>query len=129
MCIRDRNLFDSLDLTVLLSNVLDNAIEACEKCEKPQLQIIISDQKNYLSILVSNSITYSVLETNPELKTTKKDKGFHGLGTVSIRNIVDKYQGMLNYSEKDGLFTCSILLNKSAAALTNSSISSDENIA
>ena len=105
--------FSNLDLTVLLGNLLDNAIEACQQCDRPKIELAIFDRKNYLSISVSNTVAAPVLETNPDLHTTKQIPDYHGVGTTSIQNIVQRYQGMINYSEEKNVFICNILLNKS----------------
>ncbi|MBP0978566.1 MAG: GHKL domain-containing protein [Oscillospiraceae bacterium] len=47
---------------------------------------------------------------NPSLKTTKTSEG-HGLGTVIIREIAEKYDGVCDFYEEDDLFCCNVLLN------------------
>lgn len=44
------------------------------------------------------------------LETTKSDKDLHGIGTKSVREIVERYNGMLKYYERDGMFICHIML-------------------
>jgi len=62
------------------------------------------------TIIVRNRIENSVLEENAELKTTKSDKECHGIGIQSIKEIVTRYNGMMEYYEKDMWFTASIWL-------------------
>ncbi|MGN0474256.1 MAG: GHKL domain-containing protein, partial [Acutalibacteraceae bacterium] len=59
--------------------------------------------KGFDVINIRNSIDNSVLDTNPELKTTKAGEG-HGFGIAQIRNITEKYSGMLDIYEQDGCF-------------------------
>lgn len=61
-------------------------------------------------ISVSNTILKPVLAVNPELRSTKKDSGLHGLGVTNIRRIVDNYGGMMKFDESDRLFECSIAI-------------------
>lgn len=98
----------SVDLCVILSNLLDNAIEASEKIKEPKIEIVLSKQKSYFTIIVKNKIEESVLEKNTELKTTKSDNEYHGIGVQSIKEIVNRYNGMMEYYEKDKWFTASI---------------------
>lgn len=102
-----------LDICVLLANVLDNAIEASLNVAAPKIILHISDDNGYLHVNVRNRIDKSVLEGNRELSTTKPDRERHGLGTYSISQIVDRYNGMKDYYEKGDFFIVDIWLNKS----------------
>ena len=109
--------FSDIDICVLLANLLDNAIEASLNVDSPQITVSIRNEKNYLCILIRNRIESSVLEENGQLHTTKKDKSKHGLGVYSISQIVDKYDGMKNYYEKNGYFVADIWLKKKGYTL------------
>ena len=104
--------FSDIDICVLLANLLDNAIEASAKVDYPQIIVSIRNEKNYLCIMVRNRIEDSVLEENEKLQTTKGDKSKHGLGVYSISQIVDKYDGMKSYYEKNGYFVADVWLKK-----------------
>lgn len=92
---------DSVDFSALLNNLLDNAIEAAVQTKEKKMEVIISNQKGFDSIVVKNSIDTSVLKNNPEFKSTKEGEG-HGFGMVQIRKITEKYDGMIDiYEEKD----------------------------
>ena len=101
---------DVFDLTALLGNLLDNALDASRHAQSPQIELTAGVKRGYLSIIVSNRIDSSVLESNPKLMTTKGDKLSHGLGTRSVRQICEKYDGSLDHYERDGLFVADILL-------------------
>ncbi|MBO6165264.1 MAG: GHKL domain-containing protein [Eubacterium sp.] len=96
---------ESMDFSALLSNMLDNAIEACMKEETPQLGVRISKQRAYETIVVKNKISGSVLDSNPELVTSKSDSVEHGRGIPQIKGIVEKYSGICDFYEEDGFFT------------------------
>ncbi len=110
----DFEAFEDYDIIMLLSNLLDNAIEAGEKIDDPSISIVITTKANYLSIVISNKIKESVLSKNPKLKSTKHDAAGHGLGTKSVKQICDKYDGMIDYYEKDDVFTADAMLKKTA---------------
>jgi uncharacterized membrane protein YciS (DUF1049 family) len=100
-----------LDTSILLANLLDNAIEASLKLKKDREIILnIYNEKNYLVILIGNVIGESVLRKNPDLITTKKDKLHHGVGSISVKDIVHKHNGMLSIYEKEHYFYVDIWL-------------------
>ncbi len=101
------------DLSILLSNLLDNAIEACVKENIPtKILLLISDNVGYYRIVVKNTIQESVLKRNEKLKTNKNNQMLHGWGLKSVSEIVEKYDGTRDIYEKNGMFVVSILLTK-----------------
>ncbi len=102
---------DPVDTGVLFGNLLDNAIEAAEKTAKRRIGVDVQTAGAYLSILVCNSIECSVLKNNQELITSKKDKELHGIGIKTVRELVRKYNGMIQFYEKNREFCCHILLD------------------
>lgn len=95
---------DSLDFSALLSNLLDNAIEACGEVPAPCLQVEIGKRRGYEMISVRNRIRESVLEKNPRLLSAKPDGTAHGMGIPQVRSIAEKYQGLCDFYEEDGFF-------------------------
>lgn len=118
--------FNDIDLCVLIANLLDNAIEASYNVDEPQISVTIKNNKNYLCITIKNRIDTSVLDKNEQLKTTKSDKSRHGFGLYSIAQIVEKYDGMKSFYEKNGCFVADIWLKRNAFPLTER-INSAEN--
>lgn len=99
------------DLSIILSNLLDNAIEACKKNDIPsQIILSISESAGYYRITVKNTIRESVIEKNRNLRTDKENKKLHGWGLKSVEDIAHKYTGVLDIYEKNGMFVASILL-------------------
>jgi two-component system sensor histidine kinase AgrC len=110
----DKKNIEDIDISIIIGNLIDNAIDACEKKSGVKIiEIEIYNNKNYLIITVKNSIEKTVLRDNPKLKTIKKDKRNHGFGTSSIKSVVEKYNGMIDYYELNNMFCCSILLQLS----------------
>lgn len=86
------------DISSLFNNLLDNATESAEKSEEKKVLVQISNVMNaYRKISVINSCDMAPLIKNGELVTTKKNKDAHGFGTKSIKKIVDKYDGELDW--------------------------------
>ena len=94
--------FDAVDMCVILSNLLDNAIEAKKtkiNCAK-EVRLSISIVGNYLHITVQNRIFESVLQKNKALKTSKSDAKLHGFGILSVNETVAKHDGMMSFTKK-----------------------------
>lgn len=99
------------DLCTILSNAIDNAIEACEKIQSDE-QKIISVKCSYIKriqfIDITNPVSEDVKITNNVVETSKSDKNIHGIGLYNIRRTVMKYDGEFDISCKDKTFVMSI---------------------
>lgn len=100
----------SIDFSALLSNLLDNAIEASVKEESPEIQILIGQSRGYETICVKNRITESVLTKNPDLVSTKEDPAGHGIGVSKIKTIVEDCGGMYDFYEEEGFFCVKVFI-------------------
>jgi len=100
---------NDIDISILLSNLLDNAIRGCDK-SKPYIELIIGHNKSMTYVVVKNNISASVLTDNPNLETDKDNKAEHGYGIRSIKDIAKKYDGSVEFSEEDGKFIAEIWL-------------------
>lgn len=106
---------DHTDMSVLLSNVLDNAIRGCRHAEEPEITLTIGNRKAFTYIIVKNSIAESVLDRNPDLETDKDDRSAHGFGIMSIRKVAEKYNGSVEFHEEENLFIAEIWLEQPEA--------------
>lgn len=98
------------DVSVVLANLLDNALDAELKSGGERIYVNLSAYKGMYYITVQNHISKSVLADNPQLETTKPDKLKHGLGIKSVRKQVESMDGMYRCFEEDGRFITSIVL-------------------
>ncbi|MDR0919110.1 MAG: GHKL domain-containing protein [Oscillospiraceae bacterium] len=89
---------DEISVCLILSNLLDNAINASENSSSKQIEVSVITDKQNLLITVKNSVDKEVLIENPKLLTTNKNKKNHGLGIKSIKNLVDKAQGTIHFN-------------------------------
>lgn len=103
--------FSDLDLCVLLGNALDNAIEGVPVDGNNEIYLELRNVDNFFMISVKNTITNSVLEDNPNLMSTKNEKEVHGLGILSMKEVVQKYNGSIEFYESDNKFCCDMLLD------------------
>lgn len=102
---------DEMDMSILLANLLDNAMNGCQNSDEPRIELEIARKKSYIRIIIKNSISASVLLNNPDLNTTKLEKSMHGYGIASIREISSKYDGTVNFKEEGKNFIVEIWLN------------------
>lgn len=84
---------EMFDITTLMGNVLQNAIEASKKTNNPKVRVEFIEHKTEIFISVSNGVVEKVNTNNNFLKTSKKDKMNHGFGFKNIIATVEKYQG------------------------------------
>ena len=104
--------FDPIDIGILFGNLLDNAIEASENSTGKHITVEVETKGEYLAVLVRNSIDTSVLSGNRDLKSTKSDKERHGIGLKSVKSLVKKYDGMIQFFEENKEFCCSVMIDK-----------------
>lgn len=101
----------SLDIVVILGNLLDNAIEACSKVENDKkIDIIIRYSKNVLFIFTSNTYDGTVQYENGKIVTTKKDSHNHGIGLNNIDTVLSKYSGTMAINHTKDTFNVDIIL-------------------
>lgn len=86
-----------LDLVRVFSNVIDNAIEACNKVSGPErfIEITSSGNQDWAIIEVSNSYNGELLLKDGELKTTKESTALHGLGLRIVRETIEGLGGLM----------------------------------
>ena len=115
-CVTEKNIagIENEDLCTLIGNMLDNAIEACVKCDKEDrfIEINISSYINKIIITVSNTVQNDVFSDNENLNTTKSETALHGFGVKSIRQIAEKYNGNVRYCQDGNIFLAEALLMK-----------------
>lgn len=84
------------DLISLLSNLLDNAIEACEKCgkENPQIKVKFVVENGKMILAVSNDWNGKLCFRDGKIISSKEDGKLHGFGMENVKRIVKKYSGL-----------------------------------
>ncbi len=108
--IPDSLVLSSYDMNILLGNIMQNAIDAAEKCDDKQISVTIKYDKQCIFIMVSNSFNGDIEHHDGEYLSTKKNRKDHGLGLKSVRNIVERYDGSIFFMEEEGLFTVKVVM-------------------
>ena len=104
------NDFSPADISVILTNLINNAFEASVQNNVSEISLELFEQQNYFCIVVKNPIKESVLSKNPRLKTTKADKSIHGFGIDSVKMLAEKYNGITDFTEEDCYFRAEVWL-------------------
>lgn len=112
LCVPKEMSLQTLDFCVVLGNLLDNAIEANEKLPKDDRFISLSaaQKQGYLSVQISNAVSERVRIVNNGIITTKRNKEIHGFGLQSVTEIVEKYDGIISFEQKDEVFTVIVMM-------------------
>ena len=109
------------DMGIILNNLLDNAIEACEKLEtgKGFIRLSLKRKKQFLILYVENSFdgAVPVSKGSPLPPTTKQSilPGIiteHGIGLENVRDIAERYFGGVNIKVKGDVFHVTVMLQQ-----------------
>ena len=109
------------DLGIILNNLLDNAIEACEKLEQREgfIRLMLKRKKQFLLLEVENSFDGDVpiREGSPLLATTKQSVlpdivTEHGIGLENVRDVAGRYFGGVNIKVKRNIFHVTVMLQQ-----------------
>lgn len=109
---------DVIDLTVILGNLMENAIESC--------QLLSSDREKYIHISIRKAeyaILFQMENSCPASRTdfpeftenppliSRKDSPLHGQGLKSVRFAAEKYGGSAEFKKTKGQFTSRVVLH------------------
>ena len=100
------------DVVTILSNLLNNAIEACELCENNKvIKFKFIQEDDMIIIAVKNTFNYDVIYENGEIKSTKTSSvDEHGVGIKNIIKTIEKYAGSYVIEDKNKEFFFSIII-------------------
>ncbi|MCI9154511.1 ATP-binding protein [Lachnospiraceae bacterium] len=105
-------MFDDSETCSLLGNLLDNAIEACNRMEENAdkwISIKIENQKQILFIKIENAVSEAPVMKNGRPVSMKHDKMRHGYGLKSVERILNKYDGTIVYLSRNKAFQIKLL--------------------
>lgn len=86
-----------LDIVRIFSNVIDNAMEACEKLSGNDrfIKITSSGNQEWAIIEAANSYSGGLFVEDGELQTQKENRDYHGLGLKIIRDTIEGLGGLM----------------------------------
>ena len=100
------------DIVIILSNLLNNAIEACNKCSgKRIIRLKFIKESDHIIIAVKNTFNHIIHYKDGEIKSTKiSEEGEHGVGIINIVRTIEKYGGSYVIQELEREFLFSIVI-------------------
>ncbi|PBE72378.1 ATP-binding protein [Clostridioides difficile] len=108
------NFVKPIDVSSIFSNILDNAIEACDKIVDENINKYIRIKgtitKSFFVLKCENSKLNQLTFNKNILLTNKKDKFVHGIGIQSIKSSLQKYNGELLFENSIDKFILNIYI-------------------
>ena len=100
------------DVVTILSNLLNNAIEACEKCDdKKVIKLKFVNEDKMIIIAVKNTFSHPICYENGEIKSSKISRAEeHGIGIKNIIKTIEKYNGSYIIEDNKNEFYFSIII-------------------
>lgn len=99
------------DIVLILSNLLNNAIEASEKCNEAVVRLKFVKEKKQIIISVVNTMANEPLINGNKFVTSKtEDADMHGIGIENIKEAVGKYGGSCVIKHDSKSFRFAILI-------------------
>ena len=108
------NFVDMMDTCSIFSNIIDNAIEACENINNLKITKKISIRGTYLNdffiLKAENSKENNIIKKDNKILTNKKNSFYHGIGICNIQRIVKKYEGQTDIQYTQHSFTLKLMI-------------------
>lgn len=109
--IPEQTFMNTKDLTIMLGNLLDNAVDALSLMGADKYCFVqIKYSKSCLLICIKNIYENAVTHKDGKIISGKQNPDAHGIGLTSVQSIVDKYDGHMEISHNDKLFTVKVIL-------------------
>lgn len=112
----DSGSFDAFDVGIVLQNLLQNALEACEKISEGERFISLAGRRKgrFLLIEVKNSFAGDLVFGADGLPVTDKktDVSMHGIGLSSVRRIAEKYMGEMEVCPENQIFRVTVMVQE-----------------
>ncbi len=109
VCIPKKLQISDVDMTALLGNLLDNSVRAIKEADKKELHITLKYKKGRLILQIRNSYK-DIAISQGRFQTTKKEKQGHGIGLESVREVAERYNGIIQIDYEDSLFIVVVIL-------------------
>lgn len=121
----DLSFINEVDCVSIFTNLIDNAIEACDKSGIKNIYLhIYSINESFTAVKIENNTDETPISFKETLKTTKINAANHGIGYASIKRALINYNAGIRwrYNDKYKLFTAVILFNRFTEIVKNQPI-------
>ena len=113
---RSPGAYDAFNVGIILQNLLQNALEACEKVSEGKRFIILTGKRKgrFFLLEVKNSFAGEVVfgQDGLPVTTKKEDAPMHGIGLSNVRQEAEKYMGELELKADQQIFSATVLLQE-----------------
>ena len=99
---------EAKDIGILVGNILDNAIEGCERCFGKRYISLKTVYRNNTVTLVCENSTDGLVES---FNTRKEDKLAHGMGIQSMKRLVKSYGGEIDFQIYEKAFCVTVIFS------------------
>ncbi|WP_302670437.1 sensor histidine kinase [uncultured Clostridium sp.] len=97
------------DINIIISNILDNAIEGALRAKEKKVDINIYEKDNNIVFKIRNTFDGYIEKCNGSYLTIK-EKNLHGLGINRVKKVISKYNGMLYMSDDNNIFESKVII-------------------
>lgn len=104
------NILPAFDINMILGNLLENAIEAARQSTEKTLEVLFYYKQGVMTIDIKNSFAGELRKDRNGFLTTKAEKERHGVGLNSVKQAVEKYNGLLKTETMENLFCVNVVL-------------------
>ena len=100
------------DLISILGNLLDNAIEAAQKCEKGWVSaaMYMENGGSFSVCRIENTYTGEIRQRGDRMLTTKTQARQHGIGLQNVKRLIREYSGYLHQEYENGIYITTVIL-------------------
>ena len=101
-------------LVIVVSNLLNNAIEAAAQATPPEVYVRMKKTDEELVLSVRNRVRQNVEIPEGQLPRSTKHEPGHGMGLTNVCSVLDRYQAEYTLSCRDNWFrfTCAMPIRK-----------------
>ena len=118
---RKTDTISAFDMGVVLHNLLDNALEACEKLDRERryISLNLKRKEHFLLIEVENSFDGMLIwEDEEKIPATTKQSGLpdilmeHGVGLKNVKDVAERYLGYMDIRAEKDTFRVTVMLQQ-----------------
>lgn len=97
-----------VELSIVIGNLLDNAIEACAEPDEPFIRVFIGMKGKMLYFSMLNSAEKKLPKLGGLFRSGKS--GLHGFGLHRAEAVIEAHGGWIKYNSEEGAFTSEFLV-------------------
>lgn len=100
-----------IDVTTIVGNLLDNAVEACEKADSKQIIFKMHPFNGFTYLQISNTYAEEIKWDGKGRPISKKEEG-HGIGLENVEKILRNYNGTMQLMQENTMFIVEVIFNQ-----------------